>query len=91
MRSTNQSASANPLSIKVNRILYGAFVLLSLYFSLTGSYEDAVVNLGIALIFDPFDQTVRWDNRPRWQRVWLIVHLLIMAGIGLVFWRTFGA
>ncbi|QDK79506.1 hypothetical protein EXU85_13190 [Spirosoma sp. KCTC 42546] len=91
MRSTHQSASANPLSNKVNRILYGAFVLLSLYFGLTGSYEDSAVNLGIALIVDPFDQTVRWDNRPRWQRGWLIVHLLIMVGIGVVYWRTFGA
>lgn len=71
--------------------MYGAFVLLSLYFLLTGSYADAATNLGIALIFDPFDQTVRWDQRPRWQRVWLIVHLLVMAGIGLMYWKTFTA
>jgi hypothetical protein len=91
MAATNQSVGDKPASIKFNRILYGAFVMLSLYFLLTGSYGDAASNLGIALIFDPFDQTVRWDNRPRWQRVWLIAHLLIMAVIGLVYWTTFGA
>ncbi|SOD98449.1 hypothetical protein SAMN06269250_6090 [Spirosoma fluviale] len=71
--------------------MYGGFVLLCLYFFLTGSYQDAAVNLGIGLIFDPFDQTVRWENRPRWQRVWLIVHLLVMIGIVLLYWKTFGA
>lgn len=88
MRFTNQSANAKTLSPTVNRVMYGAFVLMSFYFFLTGSYEDAAVNLGIALIFDPFDQTVRWDNRPRWQRAWLIVHLLIMLGIVVLNWKT---
>lgn len=91
MQVINQSGSTKPLSIKFNRIMYGAFVLLSFYFFLTCSYADAVSNLGLALIFDPFDQTVRWDNRPVWQRIWLIAHLMIMAGIGLVFWKTVGA
>ncbi|QDK77578.1 hypothetical protein EXU85_02795 [Spirosoma sp. KCTC 42546] len=91
MQATNQSASAKPLSIRINRVLYGAFVLLSLYFFLNGSYQDAASNLGLALIFDPFNQMVRWENRPRWQRAWLLVHLLVMAGIGLVYWKTFSA
>ncbi|GAB2543240.1 hypothetical protein GCM10027085_38170 [Spirosoma aerophilum] len=71
--------------------MYGAFVLLSLYFALTGSYTDAASNMGIALIFDPFDQTVRWDHRPRWQRVWLIAHLLVIVGLVFVYWKTAGA
>ncbi len=71
--------------------MYGAFVLLCLYFFLTGSYADAASNLGIALIFDPFDQTVRWDQRPRWQRVWLMAHLGILVSIVLIYWKTFGA
>ncbi|WP_080058387.1 hypothetical protein [Spirosoma aerolatum] len=89
MQANNQSTKS--LSVKVNRFMYGAFVLMSLYFYLTGSYQDAMSNLGIALIFDPFDQTVRWDNRPRWQRAWLIIHLMVLAGIGLVYWKTVGA
>ena len=91
MRSVNPPTQNNPRSIRINRAMYGAFVLLCLYFFLTGSFEDAVANLGIALIFDPFDQTVRWDHRPRWQRVWLTAHLGILLGIVLVYWKTFGA
>ncbi|QHW00401.1 hypothetical protein [Spirosoma endbachense] len=89
MQANNQSTKS--LSVKVNRMMYGSFVLMSLYLYLTGSYQDAMSNLGIALIFDPFDQAVRWDNRPRWQRAWLIIHLMILAGIGLVYWKTVGA
>jgi hypothetical protein len=35
---------------------------------------------GIALAFDPFDQTITWKARPFWQRAWLVVHLAICAG-----------
>lgn len=37
--------------------------------------------LGIALAFDPFDQTITWKARPIWQRAWLVVHLAICAGL----------
>lgn len=91
MHITNQPANTKTRSIVINRVLYGAFVLLCLYYFLTGSYEDAAVNLGIGLIFDPFDQTVRWNDRLRWQRAWLIVHLFVMLGIILLYWDTFGS
>ena len=35
---------------------------------------------GIALAFDPFDKTIKWKERPFWQRAWLVVHLAICAG-----------
>lgn len=86
----DQPANAQRLSVRFNRLMYGAFVFLSAYFLATGSYQDAAANLGISLIFDPFDQTVRWDHRPRWQRVWLVVHLLVLIGIALLYWKTAG-
>jgi hypothetical protein len=91
MGTDNSLTRNNTRSIKVNRAMYGAFVLLCFYFLVTGSYADAASNLGIALIFDPFDQTVRWDHRPRWQRVWLIVHLLVMVSLVFMYWKTAGA
>ena len=64
-----------------NRWAYGAFILLVIYGVLSGNYGDALMNLGIALIFDPFDQNVKWNDRPRYQRVWLLVHVsLVLAG-----------
>jgi hypothetical protein len=62
-----------------NRILYTGFILIALYFLLArGDYGDAAANLGIALIFDPFDTKQAWRERAFYQRAWLIVHLLVV-------------
>lgn len=62
-----------------NRLLYGLFVLLMLYhIFFRKEYLDGASTLGIALIFDPFDAKVVWGNRPMWQRLWLIMHLLVL-------------
>ncbi len=72
----------------INRSMYGAFVLFSIYYLFMGKdLGDAMSNLGIALIFDPFDQKVTWGNRPFYQRAWLIVHasiVLIMVAYLLI-------
>ncbi len=78
MIAMNNSATGLPTnkSILFNRFMYGAFVLLSVYyFFLNKDVSSAMSNLGIALIFDPFDQRVVWDNRPRFQKVWLCIHV----------------
>jgi len=66
---------------------YGAFVVLSLYFLfISKDLGSAVSNFGIALVFDPFDQTVSWNKRPLYQRVWMIAHLVIL--ISLFVWQV---
>lgn len=68
-------------SLKINRYAYGVFLLLVIYQLVNGDIENATINLGIALIFDPFDQNVTWKDRPLYQRIWLIVHVaLTFAG-----------
>jgi hypothetical protein len=64
-----------------NRILYGGFLILGIYFLLTKDISSAMSNLGIGLIFDPFDQKVMWQQRPLYQIIWLIVHLSIVLGL----------
>jgi hypothetical protein len=65
----------------VYRITYGLFLLLVIYYLSQGDVENATINMGIALIFDPFDATVKWLDRPLYQRVWLLLHLaLTFAG-----------
>jgi hypothetical protein len=70
-----------------SRLAYGMFLLLVAYYVFTANYSDAVMNLGIALIFDPFDQAKTWAERPLYQRLWLLTHLtLLLGGLGcLVF------
>jgi hypothetical protein len=81
MTTTSEDKKPRDLTFKYNRFLYGAFVILAIIFLATGQLTSAMSNLGIALIFDPFDQKVTWQNRPRYQRIWLLGHLLLVLGL----------
>lgn len=80
---TNSKDTSN----KINRIAYAAFVILAAYFLITGDLSSFCIQFGIALVFDPFDAKVSWKDRPRYQRLWLIIHLviLLLAFITLIF------
>jgi hypothetical protein len=66
----------------INRWLYAGFVLFGIYLILfRKEYSDASIYFGIALAFDPFDQTQPWKERPLWQKAWLIVHLAIVGAL----------
>lgn len=61
-----------------NKLVYAAFSLLGLFFFIVqGSISEGLIYLGLALVFDPFDQSVTWKARPTYQRAWLIIHLLL--------------
>lgn len=47
--------------------------------TLSKDYMQAAASLGIALAFDPFDQTQKWQNRPLWQKAVLMIHLAVVA------------
>lgn len=88
MTTTKEHDKPKDLTFKYNRFLYGAFVALGLYFLLAKKdIPTAMSNFGIALIFDPFDQKVMWQNRSLYQRVWLIVHIIILFVL-LVVWLS---
>lgn len=59
----------------ITRFLYAGFSLFGIYKLVTCNYGEAAMHLGIALAFDPFNQSVTWKERPLWQRIWLVVHL----------------
>ena len=63
-----------------NKFVYYGFLLLGVYFILfQKNFSDATIYLGIALAFDPFNTEQPWNERPMWQRAWLIVHLACIA------------
>jgi len=63
----------------VNKLFYTLFVLLGSYFLVVNQdYGVAMSNLGIALIFDPFNEKVSFPRRPLYQRIWLITHLTLV-------------
>jgi hypothetical protein len=62
----------------VNRILYILFVLFGGYFFWRNDIPTGLSQLGIALVFDPYDSSISWKERPNWVKVWLIAHLVII-------------
>ena len=72
-----------------NKFLYIGFLLLGLYqAAISKDYIQAAASLGIGMAFDPFNPEQKWNDRPTWQKVVLIIHLALVAamfgfGIGL--------
>ena len=72
-----------------NKVLYIGFLLLGIYQALVAKdYMQAAASMGIGLAFDPFNPEQKWNERPMWQKVVLILHLAMVAamfgfGIGL--------
>jgi mannose/fructose/N-acetylgalactosamine-specific phosphotransferase system component IIC len=72
-----------------NKFLYIGFLLLGLFQAFySKDYMQATASLGIALAFDPFNPEQKWNDRPKWQKAVLIIHLAMVAtlfgfGIGL--------
>lgn len=82
---TDTKPTPKDISPKVNRILYAGFMIFGLIALFI--YKDltmAMSQFGIALIFDPFDPKVPFQERKKYQRVWLYVHAL--GVISLLIW-----
>jgi hypothetical protein len=83
------SIQNNEMKTPFNKVLYIGFLLLGIYQAVfTKDYMQAAASLGIGMAFDPFNPEQKWNERPIWQKVILIVHLGLVAamfglGIGL--------
>lgn len=87
MTSAEKKPSTRELSPVINRWAYGAFVVMSCYFLfVSGDLMTAASNLGIALIFDPFNSAVKWQDRKPYQRAWLMVHVILVIGLFVAGW-----
>jgi hypothetical protein len=63
----------------INRLGYSMFLLLGIYQVLWGNHcGQGIANLGIAMIFDPFNPQQPWQQRPLYQRIWLLLHVGIV-------------
>jgi cytochrome c biogenesis factor len=75
------TAKCDRQTVQANRLAYILYMVLVAYLFIKGDIEWAITNLGIAMVFDPFDANVKWQNRPLYQKVWLIAHVtLTFAG-----------
>jgi hypothetical protein len=79
------SPKSKDVSEKFNRFAYTAFVILALYFLVfSKDISQALANLGIALVFDPFNPKKSFPERPIYQRAWLIIHLFCVLVLLLI-------
>lgn len=68
------------------RFGYIGFVSAGIVFAFMGKFADAAMFGGLALVFDPFDQTLAFPKRPLYQRAILLAHLaftLVFFGLAL--------
>jgi hypothetical protein len=73
---------AKTIPVAYARIGYGVFVVLGLYHVVVNhDLIEGAGSMAIGLIFDPFDDQIPWNERPRWQKIWLVAHLGIAAGL----------
>jgi hypothetical protein len=65
-----------------NKFLYIGFLVLGIYQAIfPKDYLQAAASLGIGLAFDPFDSEQKWNDRPTWQKVVLVIHLVLVAAM----------
>lgn len=82
---TEKTTQYKSLPLSLQRILYAGFLIMCCYYLYRGETVTAGSNLGIGLIFDPFNG-IEWQQRKGWQKAWLVVHLvltlvLLIAGL----------
>ncbi len=68
-------------SLNLNKPAYVLFLLTGLMFLYFKDISQAVIFLGLAIVFDPFDINVPFNQRPFYQKAWLIGHLGIVAAL----------
>jgi hypothetical protein len=65
-----------------NKFIYLGFLILGSYQAIfNNDYVQAASSFGIGLAFDPFDPEQKWNDRPKWQKAVLLIHLGITTAL----------
>ena len=83
---TNSAESKHALpnmrmSSSFNRIAYCLLLLAGIIMLIKGDIMTAASNIGLSLVFDPFNPMVKWNDRPLYQRVWLFIQVIFVIGL----------
>ncbi len=62
-------------------IFYIGSFIIGLAYLVLGNHSEAIIFLGLAFIFDPFDSQIPFPRRSMAQKTWLIIHLVIVLSI----------
>jgi hypothetical protein len=72
------------MSSKFNKYIYLGLVIIGCFFIVQKVIGQSLIFLGIALAFDPFNLAIKWNDRPSWQKMTLLIHLAIVFGLVLI-------
>jgi len=81
---TASTTPSNKASRIFNRTLFILMVSLAVIFTFLGDYGMAASDMGLALVFDPFNASVPWNSRPLVQRIIPLVVLVMAIGLFVV-------
>ena len=73
----NLIPDTKPAAKSLNRPAYIVFVLAGIGFLMGKDFSQAVIFMGLALVFDPFNPQQPFQKRPFYQKAWLLIHLSI--------------
>ena len=75
-------------STRLNRYVYVLYMVLAFYLAVKGNFVWAFTNLGIALVFGPFNTMEKWQHKPLYQKAWLLVHMaIVLAGMLFLYFQ----
>jgi len=78
----NNAIEKNEINAQpLNRRAYGILLLAGLLSIAFKDWTIAVIFTGTALGFDPFNTKQAWSLRPVWQKIWLMIHLMIVLSL----------
>ena len=63
-------------SIFFKRLAYIAMLIVGIIFLFLKDWSQGTVFISLALVFNPFDQTINFYQRPLFQKIWLIAHAI---------------
>lgn len=65
-------------SFNFNKVGYVSFIIAGLVFMFLKDWSNVIIFIGLALVFDPFDTKISFPQRPLWQKIILLAHLVIV-------------
>jgi len=71
------STTSKPAAKNWNKPGYIIFAALGIFYAIKQDFANACVFWNIAVVFDPFEHSKPLRNRPLYQRVWLVVHVMV--------------
>jgi hypothetical protein len=77
----HSSEKENAKGLNINKPAYAIMISFAVVYLILKEWSMASVMISLSFVFDPFDISIKWTERPLWQRAWLILHLIFSLSL----------